>query len=442
MDKRTEQYANELSKLIQIETVSDTEKTDGKKFEDFRQELREMFPNIFGVCEYEEFCGGFLMRWKGSSSEKPIMLMNHHDVVEASGKWQYAPFSGTIAEGKVWGRGTLDTKGGLWAMLRAADELAADGYVPNRDIYFESASTEETDGIGAQTIAKVLEERKIHFDTVLDEGGMMIYDPIGGADGTFAMVGMAEKGCADIRFIARSNGGHASTPGKNTPLVRLGKFMAAADKANIFEVKIPETIGEMFRRISPTMSGALKLVCGHPKLFAPLIKLVVPKVSATAGAMMRTTIAFTMASGSDGLNVLPQKAWVTGNMRFSHHQGGENSIAAICRLAAKYDIKTEIIDPGFSSGVTSFCSSAFKRVENAVTDIFPDVISLPYIMTGASDSRFFTEISDGVVRFVPFLIDDNQLASIHGLNENVDMSCLAPAVDFYKHIITEGSYGK
>ncbi len=442
MDKRTEQYANELSRLVQIETVSDTEKTDGKKFEDFRTELKEMFPNIFGVCEYEEFCGGFLMRWKGSSCEKPIMLMNHHDVVEASGKWQYAPFSGTIAEGKVWGRGTLDTKGGLWAMLRAADELASEGYVPNRDIYFESASTEETDGIGAQTIAKVLEERKIHFDTILDEGGMMIYDPIGGADGTFAMVGMAEKGCADIRFIARSNGGHASTPGKNTPLVRLGKFMAAAEKANIFEVKIPETIGEMFRRISPTMSGALKLVCGHPKLFAPLIKLVVPKVSATAGAMMRTTIAFTMASGSDGLNVLPQEAWVTGNMRFSHHQGGENSIAAICRLAAKYDIKTEIIDPGFSSGVTSFGGSAFKRVENAVTDIFPDVISLPYIMTGASDSRFFTEISDGVVRFVPFLIDDNQLASIHGLNENVDLSCLAPAVDFYKHIITEGSYGK
>lgn len=442
MDKRTEQYSLELSKLIQIETISDNEQTDGKKFEDFREALKAMFPNIFGVCEYEEFHGGFLMRWKGSGSEKPILLMNHHDVVTASGKWQYAPFSGTIAEGKVWGRGTLDTKGGLWAMLRAADELAADGYVPARDIYFESASTEETDGVGAETIAKTLAERKIHFDTVLDEGGMMIYDPIGGADGTFAMVGMAEKGCADIKFVARSNGGHASTPGKNTPLVRLGKFMAAAEKANIFEVKIPETIGEMFRRIAPTMGGPLKLVFGHPKLFAPLIKAVVPKVSATAGAMMRTTVAFTMANGSDGLNVLPQEAWVTGNMRFSHHQGGEASIAAICKLAAKYDIKTEIIDPGFSSGVTSFNSNAFKRVENAVNDIFPDVIALPYIMTGASDSRFFTEISNGVVRFVPFLIDDAQLASIHGIDENVDVSCLAPAVDFYKHIITEGNYGK
>lgn len=442
MDKRTEQYANELSRLIKIETISETGKTDGKKFEDFRQTLREMFPNVFDACEYEEFNGGFLLRWKGSGNEKPILLMNHHDVVEASGRWQYAPFSGTIAEGKVWGRGTLDTKGGLWAMLRAADELAAEGYVPERDVYFESASTEETDGVGAQTIAKALEERKIHFDTVLDEGGMMMYDPIGGADGTFAMIGMAEKGCADIKFVARSNGGHASTPGKNTPLVRLGKFMAAAEKSNIFKVKIPDTIAEMFRRIAPAMGGALGLVCGHPKLFAPLIKAVVPQISATAGAMMRTTIAFTMAGGSDGLNVLPQEAWVTGNMRFSHHQGGEASIAAICKLAEKFDVRTEIIDPGFSSGITDYNGSAFRRVENAVKDIFPDVVSLPYIMTGASDSRYFDEISDGVVRFVPFLIDDNQLASIHGINENVDLSCLAPAVDFYKHIITEGSYGK
>ena len=442
MDKRTEQYANELSKLIQIETISDNEHTDGEKFEYFRSVLKEMFPNIFDVCEYEEFNGGFLMRWKGSGNENPILLMNHHDVVAAEGQWRYAPFSGTIAEGKVWGRGCLDTKGGLWAMLRAADELAAEGYVPPRDIYFESASTEETDGVGAQTIAKELAKRNVHFETVIDEGGMMMYDPIGGADGTFAMIGMAEKGCADIKFIARSKGGHASTPGKNTPLVRLGKFMAAADRSNIFKVKIPDTIAEMFRRIAPAMGGALGVVCGHPKLFAPLIKTVVPKFSATAGAMMRTTIAFTMAGGSDGLNVLPQEAWVTGNMRFSHHQGGEASIAAICKLAAKYDIKAEIIDPGFSSGVTSFDSKAFRRVENAVKDIFPDVVSLPYIMTGASDSRFFDEISSGVVRFVPFLIDDQQLASIHGLNENVDLSCLAPAVDFYKHIITEGSYGK
>ena len=442
MDKRTEKYAQELSKLIQIETISETGLTDGEKFEHFRSVLKETFPNIFGACEYEEFLGGFLMRWKGRGIEKPIMLMNHHDVVTADGSWQYAPFSGAIAEGKLWGRGTLDTKGGLWAMLRAADELAAEGYVPPRDIYFESASTEETDGIGAQTIAKELAKRKIRFETIIDEGGMMMYDPIGGADGTFAMIGMGEKGCADIKFVARSKGGHASTPGKNTPLVRLGKFMARTERAHIFKVKIPDTIAEMFRRIAPAMGGALGFVCGHPVLFGPLIKAVVPKFSATAGAMMSTTVAFTTAGGSDGLNVLPQEAFVTGNMRFSHHQGGEASIAAICKLAEKYDIKGEILDPGVSSGITDVNSMAFKRVENAVTDIFPDVVSLPYIMTGASDSRYFDYISDGIVRFVPFLINEQQLESIHGKDENVDLSCLAPAVDFYKHIITEGNYGK
>ena len=64
----------------------------------------------------------------------------------------------------------------------------------------------------------------------LDEGGMILQEPVPGVKKAFAMIGVGEKGCADLRFIARSKGGHASMPGKNTPLVRLGKFMAEAEK--------------------------------------------------------------------------------------------------------------------------------------------------------------------------------------------------------------------
>ena len=437
-DARTSAYAETLSELIRAETVSVSGVRDAEKFRAFHKLLFGKFPKLFELCETEDFDGSLLIRWRGrDESLEPILLMSHHDVVEAPGQWRYEPFSGEIAEGRLWGRGTLDTKGSLWAMLQAAEELAEAGFIPSRDVYFESACNEETDGAGADAITKALSDRGVSFFMTLDEGGMIMHDPIGGADGTFAMVGVGEKGCADLKFIARSGGGHASTPGKNTPLVRLGKFMAAVERSDIFKVELSDVVQEMFIRMSPTMKAPLRYVFSKPKAFAPLIKKVMPLVSDTAGAMLRTTLAFTMARGSDGTNVLPQEAYVIGNMRFSHHQGGRDSREAVKKLASKYGIETEILDPGFESPLTDFRGDAFRLIEKAVAKVFPGCFTAPYVMTGASDSRFFGRVSKSCIRFAPFTIDEQQLESIHGLDENIYLSALAPAVDFYKYVIQE-----
>lgn len=437
-EKLTMTYAERLSRLVQIETISKLGQTDLTKFYRFHDAIKKEFPNISAACEWEEYMGSLLLRWRGKDSAKaPILLMNHHDVVDASGEWKHAPFSGEIAEDKVWGRGTLDTKGGLWAMLQAADELVSAGFVPAQDVYFESACTEEIDGSGADYFSKLLQERGLRFRFVLDEGGMIVFDPIGGSNGVFAMVGVGEKGCADLKFIARSNGGHASTPPKNTPLVRLGRFMAEVEQKNLFDVQVSPTVKEMFLRMAPTVNGPLKNIMAHPDAFNALITTVLPRVSETAGAMLQTTIAFTMAQGSEGTNVLPQEAWVVGNMRFSHHQGGAASIAAVTKVAQKYDIDVEILDPGFESPISDFKSEGFRLIERAVTEIFPDVKTSPYVMTGASDARYFSRVSDCCLRFAPFRISDEQLAGIHGLNESVDLPALVPAVNFYKYILTE-----
>lgn len=434
---RTEIYAERLSQLIQAETISTRVQPDKTKFYAFQDLLRQMFPALCAAVEWEDFDGSFLLRWKGQQETDPILLMNHHDVVEATGQWKYPPFSGTIAEDKLWGRGTLDTKGCLWAMLQAAEELSEAGYVPKKDVYFFSACTEETGGSGADTVSQVLQQRGIRFSLVLDEGGMILEEPMAGAKGAFAMVGLGEKGYADLKFIARSSGGHASTPGKNTPLVRLGKFMAAAEAADLFEGDISPVVCEMLKRVSSTMDQPLKFVLGHAKTLKPILLKVIPSVSATAGAMLKTTLAFTMAKGSEGANVLPQEAWIIGNMRYSHHQGGPASFEEVRKLAKKYDIEMEVLDPGFSSSLSDYNTEAFRLVEQAVTRIFPGVITTPYLMTGASDCRYMSRVSDNCLRFAPFRITQEQMNSVHGLDENVDLSALAPAVDFYKYIITE-----
>lgn len=436
-DNRMELYSQRLAELIRCETISRENQTDKQKFYEFQELLRRQFPGLFGCCEHEDFDGSLLLRWKGSGKENPVMLMNHHDVVEAPGNWTYPPFSGTIAKGKLWGRGTLDTKTGLWAMLQAAEELVNAGFVPSRDVYFVSACTEETDGSGAKQIARELQQRGIRFELVLDEGGTILEEPIGGAKGTFAMIGLGEKGCADLKFIARSSGGHASTPGKETPLVRLGKFMAEVEKRDLFEADMHPVIQEMLCRISATMSQPLKFILGHPGFFKKWLVKLMPEVSSTAGAMLKTTLAFTMAKGSDGSNVLPQEAWVVGNMRYSHHQGGAASIEAVRKVAAEYDIETVVLDPGVSSPMSDYRSPGFHLVERAVKAVFPGVIPSPYLMTGASDSRFMSSVCDTCIRFAPLYITESQMEGIHGIDENVNLSALAPAVDFYRFILTE-----
>lgn len=436
-NERTQEYANRLSRLLQKETVTAGNLKDKNKFYEFQELLRELFPSIFSACSFENFDGSFLMKWQGQGRGEPILIMNHQDVVEAPGAWKYPPFSGTIADGKVWGRGALDTKGGLWAMFQAANELAATGYAPKRDVYFMSTCTEESDGTGADTISRALESRGLHFYMVLDEGGMILHDPIAGAHGAYAMVGVGEKGCTDLKFIARGAGGHASTPGKNTPVVRLSKFIAAVERKNLFQAKMSPTVCEMFSRISLSMKGPLRFILRHARFFKPILLKVVPFVSETATAMLKTTLAFTMAGASEGANVLPQEAWVIGNMRYSHHQGGKNSVEAIKKLAKRYDVETVILDEGFDSPLSDYHSEAFALVEKAVGKIFPDVRTSPYVMMSASDCRYMSRVSDNCLRFTPFLIDDEQLDSIHGIDENVDVSALVPAVDFYKYILTE-----
>lgn len=433
--ERNQQYAQKLSEMIKCKTLSQ-ENGKSDEMSVFHAKMHELFPNILKVAQIENLYGCVVLKWKGKDSSHRVLFMNHHDVVPAVGNWTHDPFGGEISDGKIWGRGTLDTKGGLFGMMQAADELAAEGFTPNIDIWFQSSCCEEitTTEIGSALVAKQWGKEGVWFDWIIDEGGMILKDPISGVHGYCAMVGVGEKGIADLKFIANSNGGHASTPSKNSPLVKLGKFMEHMDKHDPFEIKLTDVTCEMFKCLSTKMSGPLKLVMGHPRFFAPLLKIVMTK-SGTSNATLRTTMAFTCAQGSEAVNLMPQQAWVVGNMRFSHHQGKQNSIQMAIDEAKKFGLETEVIDSGVESKLSSTNTDGFQLIKKAVETSYNDVVVSPYIQTGASDSRFMSCVSDNIYRFVPFKISNDQLKTVHGYDENVDVSTLASAVDCYRYIM-------
>jgi carboxypeptidase PM20D1 len=149
---------------------------------------------------------------------------------------------------------------------------------------------------------------------------------VGGIKGNFAMAGVFEKGKADVRFTARSAGGHASAPGKHTPVARIADFVWTFEHKKVFKRKMLPEVQALFEQLAPYAPFYMRLLFGNMWLFRPLLIRVLPAISAQAGAMLQTTIAFTRLSGSDAYNVLPQEATLGANMRFIPHEGMEKSL--------------------------------------------------------------------------------------------------------------------
>ena len=428
--------AEKLSRMVQYDTTSHAGEAEVEKFRGFHRVLEELFPLVHEKLERTEIDGNLLYYWKGETSERPILLMSHQDVVPAEGEWTHAPFSGDIADGKVWGRGTSDTKCSVMAFFEAVEQLLAEGYTPPSDVYLASSCTEEWAGDGAPKIVAELQRRGVELFLVCDEGGGIISEPIGGIPGNFAMVGVFEKGKADVKFTARSNGGHASAPAAGTPIARLAAFVNEVETRSPFRKKWLPEVTAMFRTLAPYASSfGLRLVMGNLWLFGPLMKAVMPKISAQAGAMLRTTIAFTMQSGADAYNVIPQEATLGANMRFIPHQGEQESLAIIKRLASKHGLTTEVLHANDYTPPVDIHGDAYRLVERVIAQTFPGLSASPYVMTGATDAQFYQPICKSCIRFAPVIYGPEQMKGMHGLNENIEYNCLPGAVAFYKNLI-------
>lgn len=435
-EKESLRLAEKLSTMIKYDTTSHANIHEVDKFLGFHKVLEELFPLVHQNLEKTEIDGNLLFYWKGKSSEKPILLMSHQDVVPAEGEWKHEPFSGDIADGKVWGRGAADTKCTVMAFFEAVEELLKEGYTPPVDVYLASSCTEEWAGDGAPTIVNELKRRGVELFLVCDEGGCIITDPIGGVNGNFAMVGVFEKGKADVKFTAHSTGGHASAPTKNTPIARLASFVDDVEKHSPFKKKLMPEVSAMFTTLAPYASSfGMRLLLGNIWLFKPLIVAVLPAVSAQAGAMLRTTIAFTTQSGSDAYNVIPQEATLGANMRFIPHQGEKESLKIIENLAKKHGLDTEIIHSNDYTDPVDINGEAFKLVENVIGETFPGLASSPYVMTGATDAQFYQPICKNCIRFAPVIYGPDQMKGMHGVNECIEYNCLPGAVRFYKNLI-------
>ncbi len=428
-------YAEKLSRMIRCETVSVIGEVQREKFLGFHRLLETLFPLVHERLEKTEIDGSLMFKWTGREHDKPIVLMGHQDVVAAEGKWLHEPFSGDIAEGKVWGRGAADTKCSVMAFLQAAEELLAEGWSPAQDVYLCSSNTEEIAGEGTPKTVAELERRGVRPFLVCDEGGAIVNEPLQGFPGDYAMIGVLEKGSGNVKVIARSQGGHSSTPSPNSPIARLAAFVCDIEKHNPMKADLEPELVTMFERIADYGPFPLRLLLGNLWLTKPVLKLAGPRMGSQVAALMRTTIAFTQQNGSQGANVLPQEASITVNMRYIPHQDKAESIAVLRKIASRYGLEVEDLGGDASFPPVKTDGEAFKAVEEVIGEVFPGLPVIPYVMTGGTDAAYYQRICDACIRFSPVRYSAEQMDSMHGLNENIDTAALPGAVDFYKALI-------
>ena len=434
--KEEKLYAEKLAAMVRCETVSSKGEIRREKFLSFHKVLEELFPLVHHKLEKTEIDGSLLFFWKGRSSDKPLVLMAHQDVVPAEGVWEHEPFSGDIdEEGRIWGRGSADDKSSLFAILQAFEELLAEGFVPDQDVYLSASNTEEIGGDGCSKLVEELKRRGVKPFLVNDEGGAITTEPMAGILGNYAMVGILEKGQGNLIISARSGGGHASAPAKKSPIARLAAFVCEIEKHYPLKSVMSPQLKTMLGTLGAYAPFGLRFLFTNLWLFKPLLTRLLPSISPAAGALLRTTAAFTMQSGSDGCNVLPQEATLTVNMRYIPHQGMEESNEIIRKTAARYGLEVRVLDAYDYCKPVDTNSEAFHLVEETIREVFPSLPIVPYIMTGGTDARNYEEICGACVRFAPVVYGPAQMKGMHGLNEYLDSVCLPGAVDYYRTLI-------
>lgn len=452
---------------IRIPTVGAADYSDVyfEPFDRFMEYLQESYPAVYRTMDYHMVNGyGMVFHWKGKTDgAKPILFLSHYDVVpvdddpddlETVGEnifapqeayrgyaegyydaWEYPPFSGAVARGSIYGRGTLDMKCMLFGVMEAADALIGEGFVPQQDIWFAFGQDEENGGLhGAVEIAKYLDGMGLRFDAVYDEGGIIGAPGLGGVDKPIALVGVAEKGFCTLTIRVKGLGGHSSMPPARVPLVD-----AAAIITKLNDIQMPleliSPIEQFLDNVGGSMSFTSRLAIANRWLMKGLL---LKKFSsdASTNALVRTTTAVTMAKGSDAANVIAPEADVTVNFRILPGNSVDEVVGHVSRICEGYDVEILVGNTREPSGISPTDVRGFRIIEEVIGELYPDAIVTSYVTVGGTDAYKYQLVSDHIYRFLPIYLNQFEQQTIHNRNEHISIDNFGRMIEYYRRIMT------
>lgn len=443
--------AGRLAEAVRLRTVSSRTEAglNADQFRALRTLLQQRFPRVHAALK-REVVGelNLLYTWEGSDPQaRPILLMAHQDVVPIApgteGDWSEAPFSGSVKNGYVWGRGSWDDKGNLLSQLEAVELLLASGYKPSRTLYLAYGADEEVGGLrGAAKIAALLKSRGVRLDFVLDEGLLVLEGVLPGLRQPAALIGVAEKGYLSVVLNVSATPGHSSMPPTRGGSA-IGMLSAALKRLDDHQLPggIRGVAGEMFDTLAPEMGGFSRVALSNLWLFGPVVQKQLERAAGT-NAVLRTTTALTIVNAGNKDNVLPGRAEATVNFRIlpgdrkeqvmEHMRGHVGAVVP----ASQFELYAL---PGAvdASKVAPTDSAQYRTLNRTIREVFPDALVAPGLMVAGTDSIHYGEISDHIFKFSPVRANAEDLKRFHGTNERLSIANYADAIRFYHRLITQ-----
>lgn len=436
--------AGRLAGALRFQTVSSEEagRVRGEEFEGLHRYLEENFPKAHAALTRESVGDySLLYTWRGQDeSLKPVLLAAHQDVVpvgpETVAGWEQPPFEGRVAGGYVWGRGALDDKSNLLALMEAVEALVGEGFRPRRTVYLAFGADEEVGGAGgAARMAELLRARNVALEYVLDEGLAVTEGIIPDVSQPVATVGVAEKGFVSLELVVEGAGGHSSMPPPQTAVGILGAAVARLEERQM-PASLDGVTRQLLEHVGPEMPFGKRLVMANLWLFGPLV---VRKLAESPGtnAGVRTTTAATVIGGGVKENVLPASARAVVNFRILPGDRIESVVAHAREAVADPRVKINRLGAFAAepSAVSGTDTAGFQTVRRTIRQLFPDTLVAPALVLGATDSRHYARLTTDIYRFSPMRVRREDVERIHGTNERISVKDYAACVKFYHQLM-------
>ena len=378
--------------------------------------------------------GLVLARIAGSEPLRPLLLNHHMDVVGADpAAWTHPPFSGAIADGYVWGRGTLDTKNLGVIFLLALESLVRAGARFRRPVVFLAVPDEETGGTHGM---RWLVERygdALDPEWVWDEGGGGFKDMFG--PGILFGLTVAEKQIQHLKLTATGKPGHASMPHRDNANVTL---MTALQRllARPRPMRVNGITAEMFRTIAPTQGFPASALLSRLDRRLPL-RLAAGRLesSPSLNAMLRDTISVTVLQAGYKVNVIPERAEAEIDCRLLPDTDAAEFHAWLKERLADERVTVEVQESSPPSGAAPLEGAFVDAVREGVQTHHPGAAVFPMVVPGATDGRYWRRRGTAGYGFAPVLMEPGDLDRVHGIDERIAVDDLLRAVKIARDII-------
>ncbi|WP_054813309.1 M20/M25/M40 family metallo-hydrolase [Nocardia arizonensis] len=433
--------AERLARALRCVTISTEEpaETADDEFVRLAEHLERSFPRVHAELDLETFGHSRLYTWTGREPDRTsAILLAHQDVVPVDDRrrWTHAPFDGVVDDTHIWGRGAIDDKSRLLAILEAVESALEAGLRPRHTVYLAFGHDEEVFGDdGAVRMARRLREQGVRADLLLDEGGVITDGVADGVDRPVATIMLGEKGYATVRLSVREVGGHSSMPGRQTAVGRIARAVARVQD-HPMPLRLTAAAVDMLSRVRHAMPEPRRRLLGFASvpLVAPLITRIMAARPQTE-AMVRTTTAPTVIRGGVKANVLPQRAEALINFRILPGDSVTGVLEHCRRVISDDGVRIDLVGMSSEPSHPGCPGPAFPMIAGIAEAMVPGIAVTTGIVPGATDSRHYDGLADTRCNFAPIVLTQADLDTIHGTDERISRVNYARLIEFNSRLI-------